>query len=435
MTQQQLPIPGGLTSRTLQQYAHRAHERLGSAAPYGVRTLVGESWLRSLKHLPNPDAVQAPLFYTDDELEEYRLGHPLAAVLPIIQKLLVQPSINSGLLVAVGDENGRLLWVDGDRELRRRAEGMMFVAGSDWSERAVGTSAPGTALALGRSVQIAGAEHFSRQVHPWSCTAVPVHDPDSGRVLGVVDITGTDDAVATHTLSLVEATVAAAEAHLSLHRLQARQPARTLAATKANSVYREGLRTLGLDHGVLQLGRTSVELSARHAELVTLLALHPAGLSAEQLAAMAYPEHVSVTTVRAEMLRLRRVLAQQLPSLVPRSRPYRMPRAVPVDASQVLDYLQRGAHRMALNLYRGPVLPRSEAPAIVRLRAEVSSLLREAVLNDGAADAVLQYLQLPEAHDDAEAWTAALKVLPPRSPRRAAVVAHVERLEAELDLP
>ena len=433
MTQQQLPIPGGLTSRTLQQYAHRAHERLGSAPPHGVRTLVSDSWLRSLQHLPNPDAVQAPLFYTDDELEAYRREHPLAAVLPIIQKLLVQPSADSGLLVAVGDANGRLLWVDGDRELRRRAEGMMFVAGSDWSERAVGTSAPGTALALGRSVQIAGAEHFSRQVHPWSCTAVPVHDPDSGKVLGVVDITGADEAVAVHTLSLVEATVAAAEAHLSLHRLQAKQPARKLAATKANSVYREGLQILGQDHGIIHVGRKSVELSARHAELVTLLALHPAGLSAEQLAAMAYPEHVSVTTVRAEMLRLRRALSH-LPSLVPRSRPYRLPRELPVDASQVLDYLQRGAHRMALNLYRGPVLPRSEAPFIVRLRTEVSSLLREAVLNDGAVDAVLQYLQLPEAADDAEAWTAALKVLPPRSPRRASVVAHVERLEAELNL-
>lgn len=434
MTQQQLPIPGGLTSRTLQQYAHRAHERLGSAPPSGVRSLVRDSWLRSLQHLPSPDAAQAPLFCTDEELEAYRRGHPLAAVLPIIRKLLVQPSLDSGLLVAVGDANGRLLWVEGDRQLRRRAEGMMFVAGSDWSESVVGTCAPGTALALGRSVQIAGAEHFSPQVHQWSCTAVPVHDPDSGTVLGVVDITGTDDAVAVHTLSLVEATVAAAEAHLSLQRLQANQPARKMAAAKTHSVYREGLQILGRDHGVIQVGRRSVELSARHAELITLLALHPSGLSAEQLTAMAYPEHVSVTTVRAEMLRLRRVLNHQLPSLVPRSRPYRLPRELAVDASQVLDYLQRGAHRMALNLYRGPVLPRSEAPSIVRLRTEVSFLLREAVLNDGSADAVLQYLQLAEAQDDAEAWIAALKVLPPRSPRRAGVVAHVERLEAELKL-
>ena len=89
----------------------------------------------------------------------------------------------------------------------------MFVPGADWSEATVGTSAPGTALALGRGIQISGAEHYQRTVHPWSCTAVPFHDPDSGAVLGVVDITGTATAVAPHTLSLVEATVAAAQNH------------------------------------------------------------------------------------------------------------------------------------------------------------------------------------------------------------------------------
>jgi hypothetical protein len=78
------------------------------------------------------------------------------------------------------------------------------------------------------------------------------------------------------------------------------------------------------------------------------------------------------------------------------------------------------------------VLPRSQAPAITRLRGEISFLLRDAVLNDGGAEALQQYLQLPEAEYDADAWMTALKVLPARSPRRSAVVAHIERLEREL---
>ena len=57
---------------------------------------------------------------------------------------------------------------------------------------------------------------------------MPFHDPDSGALLGVVDITGTESAVAPHTLSLVEATVAAAQAHLRVERLQ-------LAAAKQSS--------------------------------------------------------------------------------------------------------------------------------------------------------------------------------------------------------
>lgn len=430
-------IPGAqLTSDVLQRRAHAAHEALGQGAGVdgNLRDVVHDSWLRSLALLPNPSSARARLFCSEEELEVYRQGHPLAAVMPVIDRLLVQPSLESGMLVAVGDENGRLLWVEGDRDLRRRAEGMLFMAGTDWSEASVGTSAPGTALALQRSVQIAGAEHFNPQVHAWSCTAVPLHDPDSGTVLGVVDITGTADAVATHTLSLVEAAVAAAEAQLSIHRLQNRLPAtkRARRARTTGSLYRNSLQILGTDHGIVHAGGSPVELSLRHAELITLLALHPEGLTADQLAGMAYSESTSVTTIRAEMLRLRRVLAVHGDAIVPQSRPYRLPAELVVDAVQVLNYLHRGAHRMALGIYRGPVLPRSQAPAIVRLRTEVSTLLRDAVLNDGAPDTVLQYLSLAEAEYDAQAWQLALRVLPRRSPRRASVVAHAEWLEAEL---
>ena len=67
---------------------------------------------------------------------------------------------------------------------------MNFVPGADWSERGAGTNAPGTALALDRELQIRGSEHFSRVVQPWSCTAVPVHDPATGALLGAIDLTG-----------------------------------------------------------------------------------------------------------------------------------------------------------------------------------------------------------------------------------------------------
>ena len=222
------PPAGGVTAALRQQYASAGHEQLDSRGlgfpddlqlP-GLSSLIQESWRRSAQLQANPDNPEAPLAMDREELEEYRRQHPLAAIMPVIHKLLVLPSHDSGMLVAVGDEVGRLLWVEGDAAMQRRAEGMMFVPGADWSEATVGTSAPGTALALGRGIQISGAEHYKRSVHPWSCTAVPFHDPDSGALLGVVDITGTESAVAPHTLSLVEATVAAAQAHLRVERLQ-----------------------------------------------------------------------------------------------------------------------------------------------------------------------------------------------------------------------
>ncbi|MFF2344624.1 GAF domain-containing protein [Pseudarthrobacter sp. NPDC058119] len=434
-----------------QRAALAGHERLGSdpdaPAPEipGLRNLIRESWQRSAGFKANPDNAAAPLALDWDELEDYRRQHPLAAIMPVINKLLVQPSHDSGLLVAVGDEVGRLLWVDGDPTLQRRAEGMMFVPGADWSEASVGTSAPGTALALGRGIQIAGAEHYQRTVHPWSCTAVPFHDPDSGAVLGVVDITGTATAVAPHTLSLVEATVAAAQAQLRVERLQlaaelARKPVRRRSTDAAGrnggategSLYRNSLQLLGRDQALLSLGGRTVSLSARHSEILALLSAHQEGLSAEELCSLLYPGEGSTITLRAEMVRLRKVIQQLSPDAVPGSRPYRLPLDLVPDTGQVLSCLQRGAHRIALEIYRGEVLPRSEAPGILDLRNRVSSLLREAVLTDGSAESLLKYAALPEARDDVVIRRAALRLLPPRSPKRAAVVADLERLEAEL---
>ncbi|GAA2127652.1 MULTISPECIES: GAF domain-containing protein [Arthrobacter] len=448
-----LPPAGGVTAALRQKHASAGHEELDSRGLVfpedlhlpGLSSLIQESWRRSAELHANPDNPEAPLAMDREELEEYRRQHPLAAIMPVIHKLLVLPSHDSGMLVAVGDEVGRLLWVEGDAALQRRAEGMMFVPGADWSEATVGTSAPGTALALGRGIQISGAEHYKRSVHPWSCTAVPFHDPDSGALLGVVDITGTESAVAPHTLSLVEATVAAAQAHLRVERLQLaaarqsspsrrRSPAapKTAGASAAGSLYRNSLQLLGRDQALLSIDGRTVSLSARHSEILALLSTHPEGLNAEELCALLYPGEASTMTLRAEMVRLRKVLQQLNPEAVPASRPYRLPVDLVPDSGQVLSCLQRGAHRIALEIYRGAVLPRSEAPGIVELRARVSALMREALLTDGSAESLLKYAELPEAKDDVDVRTAALKLLAPRSPKRAAVVADLERLDREL---
>jgi transcriptional regulator of acetoin/glycerol metabolism len=454
-------VTGNDALERLHSHASAAHEHVsaqGLVLPGpdeipGLRKLIRESWQRSASFKANPDNPEAPLAMDTDELEEYRRQHPLASIMPVIHKLLVQPSHDSGLLVAVGDEVGRLLWVEGDPVLQRRAEGMMFVPGADWSEATVGTSAPGTALALGRGIQISGAEHYQRSVHPWSCTAVPFHDPDSGALLGVVDITGKATAVAPHTLSLVEATVAAAQAQLRVERLQlaatlASRPARRRTSSSAaragsaraggaggakeGSLYRNSLQLLGRDQALLSIEGKTVALSARHSEILALLSTHPDGLSAEELSVLLYPGDGSTMTLRAEMVRLRKILQQLNPAAVPESRPYKLSMDLVPDSGQVLSCLQRGAHRIALEIYRGAVLPRSEAPGIIDLRDRVSSLMREAVLTDGSAETLLKYAALPEARDDVGVRLAALKLLPARSPKRAAVVADLERLEAEL---
>lgn len=388
------------------------------------RRLVAESWARARAGRLAPDRAEPGVPLEEDRLREARRTSPLAAALPVIRSLLVRDADpGSGVVVAVGDALGRLLWVEGDPVLVRSAEAMRFVPGADWSERRVGTSAPGTALALDRAVQIAGEEHFALQVRPWSCTAVPLHDLETHETIGVLDITGGPEVVAPRALPLLEATAAAVERELLLQRLQAggrrrrdRSPARA-----------PRLAVLGRDRAALSAGGSATELSLRHAELLTLLAWHRTGLSAERLAELVHGRADAAATVRPEMVRLRHVLAGVAPTLVPLARPYRLPVPVELDARQLLALLDRGAHRAALDAYRGPLLPSSIAPGIEEIRAEVDARLREALLESASPDLLLAYAERV-APDDAAPLTTALRLLPARSPKRAGVVARLDAL-------
>jgi hypothetical protein len=434
-----------------------------------VRQVVRESWERSLRLRLDPDARLTTVELPAEELRAYRDAHPLAVVLPTIHRLLIRHTFDSGLIVAVGDQAGRLLWIDGDRALRSKAEQMLFVEGANWSEAAVGTSAPGTALAVGQAVQIHGAEHFNRIVHPWSCSAVPVHDPGTGSILGVIDITGGQDAVAPNTLPLIQAAVAAVEAELHFRRLDDADRAITStavtigfdraprmtptdpktrdrvirspnSATKHTGDRRHAppggpqrlLSVLGRESGRLESGGRTWELSPRHAEILTLLSWHRDGLSADHLTRLLYDGEASTVTLRSEMVRLRRVLEEIDPELVPLSRPYRLTVPLELDALRVLAFLERGAHRVALGAYTGHLLPTSQAPGIREIGHEIATLLRECILSDGSVETVLDYAHTDDAAYDVDVWRTALRLLPPRSPKRAVVVARIERIEAQL---
>lgn len=399
---------------------------LAVPGPGAPRRPILESWERARRRRLDPDRVEASLDLAGDELADYRLAHPLALALPVIRRLLVRDADEgSGVVVAVGDAAGRLLWVEGDPALKRRAEGMRFMEGARWAERDVGTSAPGTALALDHGIQVTGREHFATPVQRWSCTAVPVHDLRTHEVLGVLDVTGGDDAVAPHVLPLLEATAAAVERELLVQRLTTRRRRRQPTARAART---PRLAVLGTDTGTLSTGSTTVTLSARHAELMTLLAWHRAGLPADLLADQVFGRASAVGTVRAEMVRLRHLLQSTVPSLTPLARPYRLPAPVDLDARIVIGLLDRGAHAAALAAYPGAVLPDSDAPGIDAIRVEVAARMRESMLESASAEVLLQYARTAAGSADPQVWEALLHLLPARSPRRAGVVAHLETI-------
>jgi transcriptional regulator of acetoin/glycerol metabolism len=94
--------------------------------------------------------------------------------------------------VVLCDHTGRILAIEGDTDFAGEvAERKNFRNGAMWSEETTGNNAIGTALATGQPHQVFSAEHFCRGWHDYICTAVPVCDPFTGKILGVFDITGT----------------------------------------------------------------------------------------------------------------------------------------------------------------------------------------------------------------------------------------------------
>jgi hypothetical protein len=399
-----------------------AYERfLGTGEPPGgIDPVVADSWRRSLRSGVDPDNPHPQVSLADDDLAAYRASHPLSAVMPVVRELAVDGAADDGLVVAVSDEAGRLLWVEGDRRLRGRVDRVGFVEGAVWREESVGTNAPGTALATRRAVQVIGAEHFSRPVQELSCAAAPIRDPDTGRLLGVLDITGRRAAASHVVLSLVRATVATVERELA-HRAAAGASPHGLAAGRPGV----DLRVLG--RPALSVRDGERPLSLRHAEILLLLAEHPRGLAADELAVLLHPGELSDVTVRAEVSRLRHVAG----ALLAGARPYRLARPLRTDADDVRAALAAGDARGAVAAY-APVLPRSVAPGVERVRAELSAEVRAAVLSSGDAEALDAWVRGADGVDDHAAWVRLLAAAPAGSPQAVRARAHVALLDADL---
>lgn len=389
-----------------------------------LRPLVADSWRRSLATGVDPDRGGADAASAASTLERLRSAHPLASALPVIRKLLVEDASDAGVLVAVTAADGTLLWVEGDPTARRKAEAMNFVPGADWSERGAGTNAPGTALALDRELQILGSEHFSRIVQPWSCTAVPVHDPATGALLGAIDLTGGSQVASPQTLALVRATAVAVEHHLALLRLTRPEP---VGVTNARLTVLGGERPTWVSTDADGAPHAHT-LTGRHADILVLLTRHPEGLSADHLAMLLDDNDLDAVTIRAEMSRLRRVIGAEYVA----SRPYRLLAPVDSDVADVFAALQRGEVDGALARYAGVLLPQSVSPAIARLRTELSTALRAAVLSTGSVALLRRWLALPEGRDDRGGWQLLHDSAASDGVARAQARGHLAGLDAEL---
>ncbi|MEW9531691.1 GAF domain-containing protein [Microbispora sp. NPDC049125] len=456
--------------------AYVTGQRFAGGVP---RDVISASWRRCLDAGIDPESHEAPLVYDEGVIGEIRSAHALSALLPMFRQTLLQVADETAQAMVITNAVGDVLWREGHRQVLRRADRIGLAEGFRWSEPAVGTNGIGTALATGRATHVYSAEHLARVLHEWSCTGAPVIDPDTGQILGCVDISGAADSLHPATVALVRAAARLAESDLTLRmrerdeRLRSRHDATgpgalvtlsgrviggdlslgprvrlpesgerlllsdgrvalieplgdgyRLCLTASRATSQLTLTVLGVHQPYAYLNGARIPLSLRHAEILTLLASHPRGLTAERLCCLLYGDGGNPVTIRAEIHRLR----AQLDGAVA-AKPYRLTCEVSGDFLEVRQALATGELAKAARLYQGPLLPRSEAPAIRRARDELEVRVRSEMLSRGSVEDLWAYAQTSTGQDDAEVHERLVTMLPDADQRHAAASARLDWID------
>ncbi|MCX5393928.1 GAF domain-containing protein [Streptomyces sp. NPDC006482] len=228
---------------------HRVREETlaGRTPPIAPRAVIDASWQRMARLGLDPDKSTSSVLLQRDELEQRRRGTLLSEVMRTLSSGLAGIADTSLQIMVVTDEHGRVLWRQGNLSVLRQANGICLEEGAAWTEHATGTNAVGTALAMGRAVQVHSAEHYVHTLHNWTCAAAPVHDPRDQRLLGILDVSGPASSFHPAMLALVASVAQLAEAEM---RERHRRSVERLRAVAAPILCRVGGRAVAVDiHG------------------------------------------------------------------------------------------------------------------------------------------------------------------------------------------
>ena len=362
-----------LRLRTRRDAAVAAWSQWRDGRSVDVRPDVHDSWLRSAASV-SVDIDGAPSA-PDELIRDAWRDSDLRTVIDRYNEQLTRIAVDGSFVVAVTNRQSTILWTTGSRHMRARAERANFAPGGRWDEQSVGTNALDLALRTNTSQSVFSAEHFAPLVHQWVCYAAPITDPRTGQQLGVLDLSTTWDQAHPLAMSTTVALVQLLERELSTLRPREHETA-TLE-----------LRVLGTP--AARISGADVRLSRRQFEICTVLALHPDGLSLEELHARVYGDApVSVATLKAEMSHLRQLLGGCITS-----RPYRLTIPVVSDVAAVLAAIEQGTCERAMDQCGGALLPQSESPWIIEMRDWIEVALRTAALRSADVLAVTRFVE------------------------------------------
>jgi transcriptional regulator of acetoin/glycerol metabolism len=164
-----------------------ARDRFLAAQPVdqaAVRKPILASWWRSRQW--NVAADHIDLSYLHDPDLETTLARTADPVLRHLHEQLDGQPISIILTDAAGMVLTRLT---ADHDLERALDSIKLAPGFSYAEERVGTNGIGTALESGGPAHVFGHEHYAESLERFGCAGVPVHDPVSGKTVGVIDLT------------------------------------------------------------------------------------------------------------------------------------------------------------------------------------------------------------------------------------------------------
>jgi transcriptional regulator of acetoin/glycerol metabolism len=193
-----------------------------SVDPGAVRKPILASWWRSRQWHVAADHIE--LNYLRDPDLESNLARTADPVLRHLHEQLDGQPISVILTDAAGMVLTRMT---ADHDLERALDGIKLAPGFSYAEDKVGTNGIGTALEAGGPAHVFGHEHYAESLERFGCAGVPIHDPVSGKTVGVIDLTCWRKDADPLLVSLVKSTadqitqaLLAAGSHRDLHLLQ-----------------------------------------------------------------------------------------------------------------------------------------------------------------------------------------------------------------------
>ncbi|MFE2218871.1 SpoIIE family protein phosphatase [Streptomyces canus] len=175
------PKPAGRATDGTGPASPRERFLQGEPVAEGVRALILNSWQRSRSLGLSPDTFDLP--YREDFDTGGRIVRAAVPVLDRLQATFAGSQVN----ISVADANGTvLLRRFGDPSMARSLPAIQVVPGFVFAEQVAGTNGIGLALAERQLIRVYGAEHFAERSQQSACVALPVRDPLSGRIEGVL---------------------------------------------------------------------------------------------------------------------------------------------------------------------------------------------------------------------------------------------------------